>query len=59
MLNPFDFAPHSLRSGTSQDKLREASRSSNMRVLLARNEILRHCVPQNNIKWGFVVSIKL
>ncbi len=49
MLNPFGFASHSLWSGTSQAKLREASRSSDRRVLAARNEILRHFVPQNDI----------
>jgi hypothetical protein len=46
MLNPFGFAPHSLRSGTSQAKLREASCSSFRRVLIARNEILRRSASQ-------------
>ena len=58
MLNPFDFAPHSLWSGTSQAKLREASRSLNRRVLLAMNEILRHFVPQNDIGQEPVISSK-
>ncbi len=49
MLNPFAFAPRSLRLGTSQAKLREASRSLNWWVPLAMNEILRHYVPQNDI----------
>jgi len=46
----FGFTSHSLRSGTSQAKLREASRSSIKRILFARNEILRHFVPQNDNK---------
>ncbi len=40
MLNPFGFA---------QAKLREASRFLSIRVLLTKNEILRHYVPQNDI----------
>ena len=35
MLNPFAFAPPSLRSGTSQAKLREASRSLNRGLVLS------------------------
>ena len=56
MLSPFDFAPYSLRSGTSQAKLREASRSSNNRVLLAVNEILRRCAPQNDMNEEVVMT---
>ncbi len=48
MLNPFGFAPHSLRSGTSHPKLREASRSSTRKVLLDVN-VFFHCVSQNDI----------
>jgi len=48
MLNLFDFAPHSLRSGASQDKLREASRSLNMMVALLGGN-LRRC---SNLKFS-------
>jgi hypothetical protein len=47
MLNPL---------GCAQAKLREASRSSNIRVLLVWNEILRHYVPQNDIGQETVIS---
>jgi len=47
MLNPFGFA---------QAKLREASHSFNWRVLLSKNEILRHYVPQNDIGQEYVIS---
>jgi hypothetical protein len=57
MLNPFGFAPHSLRLGTSQAKLREASRFWNWRVLLACNEILRRFAPQNDINWESLILV--
>ena len=64
MLSPFGFAPHSLRLGTSPNKLRgtsqaklhEVSRSFNSRALLAMNEILRHYVPQNDLGSEPVIS---
>ncbi len=44
MANPFDFTPQSLRSVTSQAKLRDASRSLTLINLHAVNRILRRQV---------------